>query len=223
MFEAQKPPIQEIKPQEETRVEILPGYANFVPAAFQASPFEYFDAQGTNIKPGETEYREGKVKEDPTAVRDFPIWQNEEGDELRVVAKKINTQKGQLKKGAHPFHEVEVMERVRTLGLPAPAPIAKIQRGEQFLIVMERAKGMTTFDVALEDGFQEWSYDEDDKQTLKRSAEQAMADLQARFEKAGIRRKWKLTDMVFEVDFSQRKVIGITPVDWERTEIVATE
>lgn len=77
--------------------------------------------------------------------------------------------------------------------------------------------------IALEDGFQEWSYDEDDKQTLKRSAEQAMADLQARFEKAGIRRKWKLTDMVFEVDFSQRKVIGITPVDWERTEIVATE
>ena len=35
----------------------------------------------------------------------------------------------------------------------------------------------------------------------------------------GIIRKWKLKDMVLDVDFESKKVVGITPTDWERTKI----
>lgn len=213
MFETPKLPLAQIESQKEIKIEVYSGYTPYIPEEFETSPFEYFETQGINIKPGETKYEEGKVKEDPAAVKDFPVWKNSEGKELRVVAKRVNTEKGKVGKTANPFHEAEVMEKVRALGLPAPAPIAKIQKGEQFLILMERAEGVTLFDMGLEEAFKEWAYSEEDKQQLKQDAEQRMSDLQGRFEKMGIKRKWKLADMVFEIDFQQKKVIGITPVD----------
>ncbi|TXH02024.1 MAG: hypothetical protein E6R05_04755 [Candidatus Moraniibacteriota bacterium] len=220
MFETQGLPQPEQRP--EMKVEIYPEFQDFVPAEFTQDPFGYFETRGKNIKPGDTEYdTTGRIKEDPTAVKDLPVWQNPGGVELKAVAKKVNTKKGVFKKGAHPFHEVTVMDEVRKRGLPAPAPVARVQRGGEFLVVMERAKGLTTFDAALQIAFQTWQYSELDKQVLKQDAERAMAELRERFEQAGIKRKWKLTDMVFEVDFENRKVVGIVPVDWERTEITS--
>lgn len=203
------------------KVEVYPEFQGFVPAEFVEDPFRYFETYGKNIKPGETEFNEdGSVKEDPLAVKDFPIWVNQEGKKIKVVAKRVNTDKAMIKKGENPFHEVDVMKRVRAIGLPAPAPIAKIQKENEYLILMERARGITIFDKELDDSLDEHGYTEQDKQALKQKAEQAMVDLKIRFDEAGIKRKWKLTDMVFQVDFANKEIIGITPVDWERTEIV---
>lgn len=214
MFETPSQPEQKA----ELKVEIFPEFQEFIPVEFKADPFLYFETHGKNIKPGETVYEGEKIKEDPRAVKNFPVWTNETRNELRVVAKKVNPKKGKVGKTSNPFHEIDVMIRVRSLGLPAPAPIAKIQKGEESLILMERAKGLTIFDDDLEASLAEHGYTEEDKELLKRDAEQKMRELQERFEKAGVKRKWKLADMVFQVDFTQKKIIGITPVDWERTE-----
>lgn len=218
MFET--PQIPEQTP--ELKIEISSQFQRFVPAEFKADPFIYFETYGKNIKPGETVYDEEKVKEDPTAVKDFPVWTDESGNELKVVAKRVNTEKGKIGKTANPFHEADVMERVRELGLPASAPVARIQKENEFLFLMERAAGFTVFDTELEEAFRKNGYSEEDKQELKKDAERAMAELQSLFEQFGIKRKWKLTDMVFQIDFPTKKVTGITPVDWERTEILGT-
>mgnify|MGYP001595937491 CR=1 FL=1 len=218
MFETPKIP----EKKQDLKIGINPQFQGFVPAEFSEDPFGYFETHGKNIKPGETVYEGEKIKEDPTAVKDFPVWTDENGNELKVVAKRVNTEKGKVGKTANPFYEADVMEKVRELGLPAPAPIARIQKEDEFLILMERAEGFTIFDPALQEIFQEKGYSEKDKEELKKDAEGAMAELQSRFEQAGVQRKWKLSDMVFQVDFSTKKITGITPVDWERTEIIGS-
>ena len=62
------------------KVEVEPGFAEFVPKEFLDDPAGYFEREGRNIKTGEIKYDEsGAVREDPTAVKDLPIWKNTEG------------------------------------------------------------------------------------------------------------------------------------------------
>ena len=46
-----------------------------------------------------------------------------------------------------------------------------------------------------------------------------MEELQSQFEEAGITRGWKLKDMVFDIDVENKRIVGMTPTDWERTKI----
>lgn len=81
------------------------------------------------------------IDEDPTAVKDLPLWTNPEGQTLATVAKRVNTEKAQIKKTADPFYEYRVMEAIQKLGLPVSKPIAKVEQSGVHRIVMERIPG----------------------------------------------------------------------------------
>ncbi len=63
-------------------------------------------------------------------------------------------------------------------------------------------------------------YSDEDIAILMTEAEQKMMELKIQFEEAGIVRNWKLKDMVFQIDFENKKVTSMIPTDWERTKIV---
>ena len=76
------------------KIYVDPSYTNFLPQEFIADPLSYFESKGTNIKSGEPTYNEhGEIDEDPTAVKDLPLWTNPEGQTIATVAKRVNTEK----------------------------------------------------------------------------------------------------------------------------------
>ena len=77
-------------PKPEKKLSIEPGLV--VPGAFRESPWKYFQEHGLNIKPGDTEYKEdGRISEDPTAVKCLPVWHDEAGNPIQaeVVGKDL--------------------------------------------------------------------------------------------------------------------------------------
>lgn len=211
------------KELELTKTEIKQEYDGFVPDEFRQDPFSYFEQKGINIKSGDIKYDEnGKVKEDPAAVKDLPIWTNSEGVELHSVGKKVNTEKAMIGQSGDPFYEYQIMELAITKGLPAPKPIAKASRENEHLIVMEKVPGVRWTDTdALH--LSEHGYSKGDIEKLKSQAIAMMDDLKTRFDATGIIRSWKLKDMVFDLDIDNKKVRSITPTDWERTKINQVE
>lgn len=211
----------ESKPEEEPKanVEIKSGYKPFVPAEFRDDPIGYFEREGKNVKTGEIKYDEtGRVREDPTAVKDLPVWHGLEGNELNTVARRVNIEKGEIGKSGDPFYEYKVLELLRELRLPAAKPVAKVEQKNNRLIVMEKIIGIRWSEKDVLH-LREVGYSDEDIKDLKSQAEEQMAELQSQFEKAGIIRGWKLKDMVFDVDVEGKRVRKITPTDWERTKI----
>jgi hypothetical protein len=199
------------------KVEINEGYEEFVPVDFKLNPLSYFETHGANVKPGEVQHDEtGRVKEDPTAVKDLPTWQNSHGEQIQTVGKRVNVQKGKVAEAGDPFYEYNVMEYVRSKNLPAPKTIARASEGSSHLIVMERVQGVRWTDRKL---LKEHGYTKEDIEQLTKQAENKMAELKRKFDENGIIRGWKLKDMVFDIDFANKEIKSITPVDWERTKI----
>ena len=158
------------------------------------------------------------MREDPTAVKDLPVWHNQEGKKLGMVARRVNIEKGEIGKSGDLFYEYRILELVRALGLPAANPVARAESGGSHLIVMEKIPGIRWSEKdALH--LIERGYSNGDIENLKRQAEEQMAKLQRQFEEVGIMRGWKLKDMVFDIDVEGKKVRKITPTDWERTKI----
>lgn len=207
------------KGEPKARVEIESDYEQFIPDEFRDDPVGYFERKGKNVKKGEIKYDEtGRIREDPTAVKDLPTWRDREGNELNTVARRVNMKKGEIEKSGDPFYEYKIMELLQELRLPAARPVAKAEQGNGHLIVTERITGIRWSEKdALH--LQESGYSDKDIENLKRQAEELMAELQRRFEEAGIMRGWKLKDMVFDIDVEGKKVRQITPTDWERTKI----
>ncbi len=208
-------------PKQEKKISIEPGFV--VPDGFRESPLEYFEGHGINIKPGETEHKEnGEVKEDPEAVKCLPVWYDRDGEMVKVVAKKINPRKGQAGKAGNPWHEVDVMKRVAEAGLPVAKLLAVAEESGEYLFVTERVAGFTVYDTdMLEEKFKTYRYTSEDIEVLKDQVKTEMEILKDKLKAKGIiREKWKLQDMVFEIDFEQKKVTQVTPVDWERTALV---
>lgn len=201
------------------RIEVESGYETFVPEQFRQDPLGYFESQGENIKSGEIKRDEtGRVREDPTAVKELPTWTDTNGNELHVIGKRVNIEKGKVGESGDPFYEYRVMEIISEAGLPAPRPIARVEQSGAHLIVMEKVQGISWYDkdtLRLKDK----GYTDEDMGTLRQQAEGRMAQLQAQFEEAGIQRGWKLKDMIFDIDIENKIVRGIIPVDWERTKI----
>lgn len=214
-------PTIESKPEEEpkARIEIESNYEQFIPAEFRDDPVGYFEREGKNVKTGEIKYdKTGRVREDPTAVKDLPVWHDQAGNELHTVARRVNIEKGEIGKSGDPFYEYKILELLRDLRLPAAKPFAKAEQRSSHLIVMEKISGIRWSEKdALH--LQERGYSDEDIEDLKRQAEEKMAELQRQFEEAGIMRGWKLKDMVFDIDVERKKVRQITPTDWERTKI----
>lgn len=206
-----------------SKVEIGPEFAAFAPQEFLNDPAGYFEREGKNIKTGEIKYDEaGKVREDPTAVKDFPTWKNEAGVELQTVGRRVNATKGTVGESGDPFHEYKILERLAQMELPAARPIAKAEQANTHIIVMERIPGLR-WSERDSLNLKEKGYSDEDIAALMTEAEQKMNELKARFDEAGVIRGWKLKDMVFEVDVENKKITSMVPTDWERTKIVEKE
>lgn len=200
------------------------GFAKSVPREFMDDPFGYFVREGENIKAGEVVVDElGNVREDPTATKDLPSWIDEEGREVKIVGKKVNLSKGQIHRTNDPLHEFRVLTIVQENGLPGARPLARAESGEDHLIVMERVPGFRVNAQTVDLLKKEHGFSADDIKELGRQVEDIMEDLKIKFEKAGIIRKWDLKDMVLEIDLKNKRVTSVTPVDWERTKIVARQ
>jgi len=209
----------EFSPKPGFQIEVESDYKDSIPQEFRENPVEYFERKGKNIKTGEIKFDEiGKVREDPTAVKDFPAWIDNEGKELHIVAKKVNVEKGQILKSEDPFYEYKILKLVQELGLPAAKPVAKVEKGNVHLIIMERIFGVRWSEKDSLN-LKERGYSNKDIENLKIQAENQMEQLKKKFEEAGIIRGWKLKDMVFDVDIENKIIRGIVPTDWERTKI----
>lgn len=202
----------------EAKVESKPETESFVPKEFKNEPVKYFEDKGKNVKSGEIKhYENGTVREDPTAVKDFPEWENPDGEKIKVVGKRVNAEKAQVGQTGDPFHEYKIMELVTEVGLPAPRPITKAEQNNQYLFVMERATGIRWNErtqVLRESGMSET--DIENWQQKARDKMQALGDV---FEEYGIHRGWKEQDMIFDIDEQTKEIKKITPTDWERTKI----
>ena len=201
------------------RIEVEPGFDDFIPKEFKQNPIKYFENRGRNIKSGEIKRDEtGRVREDPTAVKELPVWTNPSGQELRVIGKRVNIEKGEVGKSRDPFYEYKIMEMVNSVDLPAPRPIAKVEQNGVYLIIMEKVPGIGWYEKnALK--LKEKGYSNEDIENLKRQSETIMRELQQRFEEAGIVRDWKLKDMIFILDIENKRIRTVVPIDWERTKI----
>ena len=95
----------------EGTLEVEASVAQFLPSDFVADPMEYFDRRGTRVRRGTvvTYNAAGRIDDDPNAVRDFPVWSNPRGEQLRVVGKRVNTKKSMVRRFANPFYEYRVM------------------------------------------------------------------------------------------------------------------
>jgi hypothetical protein len=202
------------------KVEVEPEFVAFVPQEFLDDPAGYFEREGKNIKIGEIKYDEfGAVREDPTAVKDLPVWRNDEGVEIQTVGRRVNAAKGAVGESGDPFHEYKLLERLAQMKLPAARPIAKVKQAGTHIIVMERIPGLRWSEKDSLN-LKEKGYSDEDIAALMAEAEQKMNELKAQFDEAGVVRGWKLKDMVFEVDVENKKITSMVPTDWERTKIV---
>jgi len=198
------------------KIEVESSFADFVPQEFFIDPDGYFESKGVNIKKGEKKIDEtGRVREDPTAVKDLPNWKNKEGQELAVVGKRIDITKGKTGESGDPFYEYKILEKLAQMGLPAARPIAKVEQADKKIIVMERIPGIrwSERDSLVHDK----GFSKKEAEDLMVQAERMMNDLKKKFDDAGITRKWKLQDMVFQIDYENKKFLSVVPTDWERT------
>ncbi len=194
-------------------------FEDFVPKQFRTDPIGYFESQGVNIKSGDLVRDEtGRVREDPTAVKDLPVWSNAAGQELYVVGKRVNTHKSKVGKTGDPFYEYGIMEIAQEFGLPASRPIAKVSYEQEHLIVMTRIPGLGWNDknaiFARVAGLSE-----EDIKELKHQVQAIMARLREQYERVGIYREWDLKDMILDVNLENKVVNSVTPTDWEKTKI----
>ena len=121
-------------------------------------------------------------------------------------------------KSGDPFYEYKILKLVQELGLLAAKPVAKVEKGNVHLIIMERIFGVRWSEKDSLN-LKERGYSNKDIENLKMQAESKMEQLKKKFEEAGIIRGWKLKDMVFDVDIENKIIRGIVPTDWERTKI----
>lgn len=202
------------------KVEVEPGFVEFVPQEFIDDPAGYFEREGRNIKTGEIKYNEdGMVREDPTAVKDLPVWKNAEGTEIQTVGRRVNIKKGVAVESGDPFYEYKILEQLAQMGLPAAKPIAKAEQAGTYIIVMERIPGIR-WSERDSLNLRERGYSDEDITALITEAEQKMNELKTQFDEMGVLRGWKLKDMVFQVDVENKKITSMVPTDWERTKII---
>jgi len=207
------------EPEPKTKIAIASGFEGFVPDEFKQNPIDYFENNGQNIKSGDIKRDEtGRVREDPTAVKELPVWTDAGGQVLWTIGKKVNIEKGKIGESGDPFYEYKIMEAVRSADLPASRPIAKVKQQGQYLIVMEKIQGIGWHGENLLK-FKEKGYSDEDVENLEKQAETMMLELQQRFEEAGIIRGWKLKDMIYDIDIENKRIKGVIPIDWERTKI----
>lgn len=82
------------KQKNKIEIHIDDQYDDFLPEKFRDNPQKYIEEYGENIKSGEIKYHEdGTVREDPTASKFLPEWQNAQGEVVQPISKKVNLEK----------------------------------------------------------------------------------------------------------------------------------
>jgi len=200
-------------------------YIDLVPFNFLENPEKYIESNGENIKSGEKKYHEdGSVKEDPTASKILPQWENQKGETISVVSKKVNLEKVRTKttergeKFQDPLLEYKMISLAKLLDLPTAEPIGFLKQNNKVYNLMEKLKGYTWTKRDKEKLF-EMGFSEKDEKPIKNQIIVLMQDLKDQYEEFGIYRKWKYKDMVFDIDFENKNVTDIVPVDWEKSYI----
>jgi len=213
--------------KEDIRINVERAYEKFLPQSFKEDPGAYFNEYGKQVKSGiEKTYNEkGQIIDNPDSVKDFPVWTDSENNKLVPVCKRVNLERGEIKKSKNPFYEYKILELLQELNLPAAKPIAKVKQNETFFIVMEKISGLRWNEVnTLKKD--EFGFSEEDLKNLKVQINEEMERLKEIFSKAGIIRQpvtelglsaWEMKDMVFDVDLKTKKLLKITPTDWEMT------
>ena len=211
-------------------ISIESGYEQFVPEEFKADPFGYFETSGGKIKTNEAIYDAGgRIRENPGAVRRFPVWTSLDGPELRIVGKIVDPSKGKARKFGNPFYEYEVLKKLSRAGLPCAKPIAKITTAERHMFLMESVPGITFFDFKkIMPELKEKGWTDEDFLRLEDEAYRFMDEMREKFESAGIIKEhntirhgehWKTQDMVFDIDFNNKKIRSVVPTDFEKTKV----
>lgn len=191
-------------------------YEQFVPEEFSQNPFQYFETHGVNVKSGEMVRDEsGRVREDPTAVKDME-WRSDKGEILAVVGKRVNSEKGQVRKTGNPLHEFNAMARAEAFGLPGARPIARAHQENGDLLVMERIQGMRLPELT------QWmqSLSPGVVSSIQNQVAARVEQMKPQFERAGIQREWNMKDMVIDVDPHTYAVRSVIPTDWEKTKLI---
>lgn len=211
------PERQENKP--ELRIESQ--YDDFLLEEFKNNPKKYIEEYGENIKSGVIKYHEdGSVREDPTASKFLPEWQNSQGEIIQLVSKKVNLEKVRTRtenegeKFEDPLLEYKMMSLCQALDLPSAKPIGFVEQGDDLYTLMERVKGYT-WTKRDKEALGKLGLTAEDQEPIQRQIEEQMSVLKEKLEEFGIYRKWKHKDMVFDLDIESKTVTGIIPVDWE--------
>ncbi len=222
MFSFEREPILENN-ENLPKLHIDNQYADFLPEDFKNNPKEYIEKKGENIKSGSIKYRDdGSVREDPTASKFLPKWQNNKGETIQPISKKVNLEKVRTKietggeKFEDPLLEYKMMSLCQMLNLPSAKPIGFVEQGDEFYTLMEKAKGYT-WTKRDKEVLGKLGLASGDQETIQKQIEEQMNILKEKFERFGIYRKWKHKDMVFEIDIRKKKITNITPVDWEKS------
>lgn len=170
-----------------------------LPQRFIDDPIMFFYNHGINIKAGETQFDEnGVIKDDPNAVKNIP--------ELGIVGKKINREKGKIKKTGMLFYEVIIMEYLRQKGLVAPTVVGIFEGDEEAIFFTKKIVGTRGVEILMTENA-----------VLIEQATLLCEVLNQQYAKVGIERKFEMKDMIFEMD--NGKVVSVMPTDFEKTKI----
>jgi len=220
MFSIEGGPSPE-KQENKTRLHVESQYEDFLPEDFRDNPHKYIEEHGENIKSGEIKYHEdGRVREDPTASKFLPEWQNNQGEVIQPVSKKMNLEKVRTRTEAEgekfedPLLEYKMMSLCQALDLPSAEPMGFVKQGDELYTLMERVRGYT-WTRRDKEALGKLGLTTEDQEPIQRQIEEHMSALKEKLEVFGIHRKWKHKDMVFDLDIESKTVTGIVPVDWE--------
>jgi len=162
---------------------------------FIKEPIAYFKKYGENIKAGTTIYDEnGKIKDDPNAVKNIKT--------LNIVGKHININKGQVLKSGYIFYEAIIISYAQACGLHGPNLIGIARNYDYNLFFTEKINGIRGNNL---------------EEQLLPTAMRLCEELRIQYEKKGLIRKFKMKDMIFDIQNNQ--IIKIIPTDFERTKL----
>lgn len=170
-----------------------------LPQEFINNPSTIFYKSGINIKAGIPQFDEnGFIKDDPGAVKNIP--------ELDIVGKKINQNKGKIRKTGLIFYEPIIMEYLRCKDLPAPILVGISKNGDEAFFFTNKISGIHGRNIL----------ETNDCNLITKAG--AMCEmLKEQYARFGIERKFEMKDMVFEINNSE--LARVIPTDFEKTKI----
>lgn len=220
MFSIERGPSLE-RQENKPKLHIENQYDNFLPEEFRDNPQKYIEDNGENIKSGEIKYHDdGSLREDPTASRFLPEWQNKQGEVIQPISKKVNRKKVRTRtestgeKFEDPLLEYKMMSLCQILNLPSAKPIGFVEQDDDLYTLMERVRGYA-WTKRDKEALGKLGLVMEDEELIQRQIEEQMSELKDKYEEFGIYRKWKHKDMIFNLDVENKTVTVIVPVDWE--------